>query len=228
MGINQKLTKLPALIDDAVNVAVNGAGAPALVAPIATTQDILSLFKLELDGLSMADRIAAVMNIMTTRPRVAGVPAGLFIRYQGAIAGLTAATTQDVAQFLVTLWNNRDTYKMTTRYERHGVINNTIESQSNLHFVDKDDRGKTVVKTVDVDGIKTILKSYGKMRFDTRFIRNLFWLANLQRVLRLKLRRDLTWYNTKVVSDHATLASSITETYDHDYPTGPTMTNYKY
>lgn len=104
-----------------------------------------------------------------------------------------------------------------------------LNPESDLHFIEKDDKtGKAKVHSVDVDQAKDVLKSWGKLRFDTRFVRNLFWIANIQRLLRLKLRRDLTWYNSKVVSDHATVASGITELYDHDVAQAPDMYNYRY
>jgi hypothetical protein len=73
-----------------------------------------------------------------------------------------------------------------------------------------------VVKEVSVTGFKTLLQVWGKLRFDTKLNRNLMWITNIQRMLRLKLRRDLMWYDTKVVDSHATLASGITELYGND------------
>jgi len=72
------------------------------------------------------------------------------------------------------------------------------------------------VKKINVGNHKYMLKFLGKMRFDTVLVRNLVWLANIQRLLRLKLRRDLTWYDSKVVSKHAVTATSITELVGND------------
>jgi hypothetical protein len=90
-----------------------------------------------------------------------------------------------------------------------------------LHWLDPESKSesdplKKIVKKVYVGNHKYMLKYLGKMRFDTVLVRNLMWLANLQRLLRLKLRRDLAWYDSKVVSQHAVTASSITELYGND------------
>lgn len=80
-----------------------------------------------------------------------------------------------------------------------------------LHWMQDND-----VKKVYVGNHKYMLKYLGKMRFDTVLVRNLIWLANIQRLLRLKLRRDLTWYDDKIVSQHSVTASSITELHGND------------
>lgn len=74
---------------------------------------------------------------------------------------------------------------------------------------------------------KELYQLIGKMRFDTIYMRNIFWLTNLQRVLRYKMRNDLTWYDRKVVSSNAVLAKSITELYGTDMH-NPETDNYVY
>jgi hypothetical protein len=49
------------------------------------------------------------------------------------------------------------------------------------------------------------------MRFDTRFIRNMFFITNVVRVLRLKLHRELTQSRNVVVSSHMAVAQGVTE-----------------
>ena len=80
----------------------------------------------------------------------------------------------------------------------------------------------SVLKKVDVEGLKPALQAIGKIRFDTLLVRRQFWICNLHRILRLKLRRDLTWYNQKVVNSHAVVASGITELFDHNLHQDPT------
>ena len=76
---------------------------------------------------------------------------------------------------------------------------------------------KGKVETVKMnDKRKESLKNIGKKRRDTKFIRNIIFLTTLQRVMRLKMRRELMWYgNDKTVKDHKVLASSITELFGH-------------
>lgn len=100
-----------------------------------------------------------------------------------------------------------------------------------LHFLaanrSKDNDKKLLSATsnlekVDVKGLKQTLQEIGKLRFDTIMVRRQFWICNLHRILRLKLRRDLTWYNQKVVTSHAVVASGITELFDHNMHQDPT------
>lgn len=72
------------------------------------------------------------------------------------------------------------------------------------------------VAEVDVGTAKNYLQRLGHLRFDTILCRKIFWLTNIQRLLRLKLRRDLMWYDSKVVGNHAVLSSGITELYGND------------
>ncbi len=64
-------------------------------------------------------------------------------------------------------------------------------------------------------------------RFDTRFVRHMFWMVNLQRLLRLKMSRDLMWHTTKITKDIAVLAPGNTETFGKEVP-DMNEENYKY
>ena len=55
----------------------------------------------------------------------------------------------------------------------------------------------------------------GKMRFDTKLVRNLVWFVQLQRVLRVVLISHLSWINTPVVRGLKLIDPKITE-YDND------------
>lgn len=119
----------------------------------------------------------------------------------------------------------------TKRRSNREVVNNLFPQYFNehLHYLARDANNATQIYEIPLKpGAIDILKLYGKMRFDTKFIRNIFWITNIQRVLRFKLRRDLTWYNSKVVSDHAVIAPSITESYEKDLHQTINMQNYKY
>jgi hypothetical protein len=49
------------------------------------------------------------------------------------------------------------------------------------------------VKEVDVSNIASILEMVGRLRFDTIFVRNIIFIINLYRSVRLKLSEDLTY-----------------------------------
>ena len=103
-----------------------------------------------------------------------------------------------------------DTYGPTSAYNAN-TLNNHGDT---LSFMDPKDNGhEASINSIRIDGYKPLLQVIGRMRFDTKFTRNLFWITNIQRILRLRLRRDLTWFDTKIVSEHAVLAPGITEQY---------------
>jgi ribosomal protein L28 len=82
----------------------------------------------------------------------------------------------------------------------------------NLHYIDVDDNGDGQIKTVPMSASnKQMLQHIGKVRFDTCLFRNIFWLANIQRIIRLCMNRSLHWYDEKIVHKHATTNADITE-----------------
>jgi hypothetical protein len=128
--------------------------------------------------------------------------------------------------------NNNQRYEEFPVGERNKLtLNNPSFSEDvpqALHYMEKDkETGKTVIRKVDVNRdsrrYKGLVQAIGKLRFSTVWIRNLVWLTNIQRILRFKLRRDLFWYDDKVVKDHAVLASGITELYGNDLHNNKTM-----
>lgn len=85
-----------------------------------------------------------------------------------------------------------------------------------LTFVKRDRNGPedpSLVRVVDVgDPVhKRRLMEVGKERWDTRFVRKLFFITNVLRLMRLKLNRDLTQVRTVLASSHRAVAPSVTE-----------------
>jgi len=70
---------------------------------------------------------------------------------------------------------------------------------------------------------KQRLEAIGMTRFNTRFVRNIFFITNVVRVLRLKLNRELTQSRNVLVSSHMSVAAGVTE-YGSD-PFGPNEVN---
>ena len=62
---------------------------------------------------------------------------------------------------------------------------------------------------------KIRLEAIGKLRFDTYFVRKLFFITNIARVLRLKLNRELTQSRSVLPTSHMSVTPGITE-YDLD------------
>ena len=71
--------------------------------------------------------------------------------------------------------------------------------------------GAPVLKTVEFEAPLERIEGIAQSRFDTRFVRNLFFITNVVRLLRLKLNRELTQSRNVVVSSHFAVASGITE-----------------
>jgi len=51
----------------------------------------------------------------------------------------------------------------------------------------------------------------GRMRFDTKLVRNLVWFVQLQRIMRVVLTNHLSWINTPVVRGLKLTDTKITE-----------------
>jgi hypothetical protein len=75
----------------------------------------------------------------------------------------------------------------------------------------------TVIKEVSFHNIanKQRLQAIGKLRFDTYFVRKLFFITNVARILRLKLNRELTQSRSVLPASHMAVTPGITE-YDLD------------
>jgi hypothetical protein len=105
---------------------------------------------------------------------------------------------------------------------------NKVFFPDSLHFPSTENKKRKAAKIVvqevpltDSKGYnwKPTLQEIGYLRFNTKLTRDIIWIVNIQRMLRLKLSRDLRWYDSKIVSDNSLLAASITETYNNDYST---------
>ena len=93
----------------------------------------------------------------------------------------------------------------------------------NIAYLKLPDAGhpETSVKELNVGSfeIKARLECIGRMRFDTRLVRNLFFITNVLRLVRLKLNRELTQSRSVLTSAHTAVAPGLTE-YGTD-PFGP-------
>ena len=95
--------------------------------------------------------------------------------------------------------------KATDKKKLYYIPNN--QKDPNDYKFDEND-----TKSITIDeNLKQVLQLIGKLRFNTRFIRNLFFLVNLYRSLRYKLRIDLTYNKNLVVKSHAVIRPDNTE-----------------
>ena len=89
---------------------------------------------------------------------------------------------------------------------------NTIGLQSRLS---KSQKTRLVNGVIGDANDSIYMAELGKMRFDTKIVRNLVWFVQLQRVLRVVLISHLSWINTPVVRGLKLIDPKITE-YDND------------
>ncbi len=104
----------------------------------------------------------------------------------------------------------------TTAIDDTGVeARGAIKQPDNDNVLD----GKQV-KAVDVSAIKNVLAAVGRLRFDTVFIRNLVFIVNLYRSIRMKLQRDLVYSKDIILRAEPITRPQITEFFGNQIATG--------
>lgn len=90
------------------------------------------------------------------------------------------------------------------------------DRQDTLFYMSRDDKGKFTLGVLELGKIgKSQLQLSGKTRFDTKLVRNIFFIMNVWRLMRLKLDRELTQNHSVVTRGDSLVNASITE-YDQD------------
>jgi uncharacterized protein YbjT (DUF2867 family) len=93
------------------------------------------------------------------------------------------------------------------------------------------------VHSADVTPIREVLAAVGRLRFDTVFIRNLIFIVNLYRSVRMKLQRDLVYSRDVVMRSAPITRPQLTEFYgnqmdhareDYSRPQNPMYRRYDY
>lgn len=113
----------------------------------------------------------------------------------------------------------------------HGRVSNSelAELDANngaLQYPDKDESGKLVIRQAVLEGPSDRAQAgdldnqhknrhdvalIGRMRFDTTLMRNIFFLVNLQRVMRMLMRNEISYLESPVVSSSQVINRQITE-----------------
>lgn len=119
--------------------------------------------------------------------------------------------------------NNRNS-SLSPQTEDIMKYSNPRYFSENLHYLDTDSNKTTIVEVSVEKRYKKYLQFLGFLRFHTIFTRNIFWLTNIQRILRLKLRKDLSWFDTRIVKDLSVTDPNITELYGNRLE--PAMSEY--
>lgn len=90
-------------------------------------------------------------------------------------------------------------------------IDKQVEPRDRTQLSGLPDRSESMVHAEDVSQIRDTLALFGRARFDTRFIRNLIFIVNLFRSVRVKLQRDLTYSRDIIQRSAAITRNPITE-----------------
>ena len=142
------------------------------------------------------------------RPAAAG--GGNPAQFLGAVDALVIATDNDVARV-------RGRIRIGSAA---GAVIANLDNSPSLTFLGlraPTQAPETVIKAVSFNNIenKHRLQAIGKLRFDTYFVRKLFFITNVARILRLKLNRELTQSRSVLPTSHMSVTPGITE-YDLD------------
>lgn len=101
--------------------------------------------------------------------------------------------------------------------------------KDSLKYLKKSDNSTSRNVAEEVKGLNVAnLKQVGMDRFDTWFVRHLLWIVNIQRLLRVKMHRDLLWHTTKITKDISVLAPGNTEMFDSDVADSGPRSEEKY
>lgn len=119
------------------------------------------------------------------------------------------------------MWNNefenpRDLSEFRARLPDHplrtGGPKRVAKIYGALTFIDNKPNalGQVQIANNVIPRLKA-LDAVGKARFDTRIVRTLFFITNIQRLMRLKLNQELTQYRNVLVSNHSIVNPGVTE-----------------
>ena len=175
-------------------------------------RNIADRVKLIKEKRTLADGIAAVKtaNLPTgiTGPNmVAAVDAGVnnILKLMFISKDLTEPV-QGISEF-----GSRNSYLhyldevQSLSDERMNEFGSVLEPD-NANVLDSDQ-----VHKVDVGAIRDTLITIGALRFNTVFVRNLIFIVNLYRTVRLKLHRDLVYSKDIITRSAAVTRDSLTE-----------------
>jgi len=95
------------------------------------------------------------------------------------------------------------------------VSNNNLFSNelilTNLSYLESNGTYKEVYnRNVDAKDLQR-LGYEGYLRYNTRLVRWIEWICNVQRVVRILMRQNLEWVQDPVVNEHDVLAEGTTE-----------------
>jgi hypothetical protein len=146
--------------------------------------------------------------------------------------GVVSATALGRAPNAATLNRALDSFVLNTS----GTNRHTADLTNVLHYLDRavghegseknlesdsvNRLDKSQVKQVDIGGNAAALAANGRNRFDTILMRNLIFVLNLYRSVRMKLQRDLTYSKDIISRSVPVTRPQLTEFYSNQVYTG--------
>ena len=85
-----------------------------------------------------------------------------------------------------------------------------------MTYLKDNDQGVPEIVSVPLGSIDSLrrfryLQTVGEARFNTRMVRNMWFLTNVQRLIRLRLAQELTEYRSVIVPGHSLINAGVTE-----------------
>ena len=107
------------------------------------------------------------------------------------------------------------TSRPQSEFRTNAPLNNSktltwLDSERELDGAESDHAAIHKVTLASAD-IRRQLEIIGRARFDTRFIRNIFFITNVTRLVRLKLHRELSHSRGVLRASHSAVDASVTE-----------------
>ena len=139
-------------------------------------------------------------------------------KFHGVMAAHTpsASTAADVYSMIISVVGRPN--------PQRGVVESSdpmFEDNVHLHWLDRapganppdneNALNEDQIRSVDVHAVKDALAHIGRLRFDTVFIRNLIFIVNLYRSIRMKLQRDLSYSKDIIARAEPITRANLTE-----------------
>ncbi len=132
----------------------------------------------------------------------------------GANAAVGPLAAGNVGRFIgvfLSLFGQRSNVRLMAPADNHALHWMDFEPSDNSVLDGSSRAGAVKLEARDVSDIGKLLTSNGRMRFDTKFIRNLTFIVNIVRSVRLRLQRDLVYDKNITIRSAAVTRNPLTE-----------------
>ncbi len=128
-----------------------------------------------------------------------------------ALGSLAAGNVRQFITAFVLLFGQHSNFHLMAPADKHALHWMDFEPSDNSVLDGSSRAGAVKLEARDVSDIGKLLTSNGRMRFDTKFIRNLTFIVNIVRSVRLRLQRDLVYDKNITIRSAAVTRNPLTE-----------------